>query len=463
MNNTGKQIVLVSQPNLDGNFKNDAIEDSPNEKIFLDYNGTTPFATEVIQAITEAMKESWSNPSSRYKEGLNAKKKIEKSRQLLANMINADSSSDLVFVSGGTEANNIVFHSVLKSYESCKKKAQYKNLEINKLPHIIVSEIEHDSVKLVVENYEKEKLAEISVIEVDKHGAVNVDSVIDAIKPNTILISIMLANNETGVLQPIKKLTDKLNRYTYDDNNNGNRQCPLFVHTDAAQAFGKIKVDVNELQVDYLTIVGHKFYGPRIGCLYARNCKNNFEYNNDIEVNQQIRIAPIKHLFYGAGQESGLRPGTENTPMIIGLGKAAELVINNLEKYSSHLKEIRDYLEKRLEDEFGIENLHFNGRSKNSERLPNTCNVSFIGSDLYKGWVILENTKLLEASTGACCHAGLLEPSKILLTMKIERNIASNALRLSVGRETTKSEIDKIIQDIKESLEKIKNSHNYRS
>lgn len=150
------------------------------------------------------------------------------------------------------------------------------------------------------------------------------------IRPNTILVSIMLANNETGVIQPVEEASAFIK--TLSD-----RKVPIYVHTDAAQAIGKIKVDVEKLMVDYLTIVGHKFYGPKIGALYARNCL----------VHNSSR-SPLHHLFQGAGQESGLRPGTENTPMIVGLGKACQLVTKNLDKFSNHMKELRDYLEKKL-------------------------------------------------------------------------------------------------------------------
>ena len=175
------------------------------------------------------------------------------------------------------------------------------------------------------------------------------------------------------------------------------RNCPLFLHTDAAQAIGKLRVSVSELYVDYLTIVGHKFYAPRIGALYAKNCLQQDGNNN----NESTKVAPIYHMFMGAGQERGLRPGTENTACIVGLGKAAELVNTNLDKYSNIMKEMRDYLELRLIEEFGVDSLRFNGKSNRSERLPNTCNVSFVSNDNYKGYMILGSCKRVEASTGS--------------------------------------------------------------
>lgn len=235
----------------------------------------------------------------------------------------------------------MVFNSVYIHYQNLRKKIN----GLNPLPHIIISDIEHDSIKLVGEYYEKNGLAgkrknsklklfiylkEVSIVDVDSNGVIKLAEVKNIIRSNTILVSIMLANNETGVIQPVEKLSAIIKALD-------GRQVPIFVHTDAAQAIGKIKVDVEKLMVDYLTIVGHKFYGPKIGALYARNC-----------LTENSSRSPLYHLFQGAGQENGLRPGTENTPMIVGLGKASQLVIKNLDKFSNHMKEMRDYLEKKL-------------------------------------------------------------------------------------------------------------------
>ncbi|RMZ93815.1 selenocysteine lyase isoform X1 [Brachionus plicatilis] len=410
-------------------------ENSNEKKVYLDYNATTPLDAEVIQSITESLCKGWSNPSSQYNAGKDAKAEINKSRGLIAQMINANFPSDIVFLSGGTEANNVVFNSVYIHYQNLKNKIN----DLDPLPHFIISNVEHDSVKLVAEHYEKNGLGEVSVANVDSTGAVRVKDILNMIRPNTILVSIMLANNETGVIQPVEDLSAEIKKL------NG-RRVPIFVHTDAAQAIGKINVDAEKLMVDYLTIVGHKFYGPKIGALYARNC-----LGNDSEK------SPLFHLFQGAGQESGLRPGTENTPMIVGLGKACELVTKNLEKYSKQMQEMRDYLENKLIEVFGVENLRFNGKSVGTERLPNTCNVSFISSPKFKGFLILKNCDYLEASTGSCCHSGEFRASKILLAMNIDLNVAANALRLSVGRDTTKQEIELVVQDIQNSLKKILN------
>lgn len=391
-------------------------------RIYLDYNATTPLDKQVIDVVSQSLHNSWHNPSGQSDLSKNVKYEISQARDQLATMINAPMSSDILLTSGGTEANNMVFHSVLK----------YLNKNFNtSLPHFIISSIEHDSVKLAAENLQKNGLIELSEIAVNEHGSIRVSDVISSIKENTILISVMLANNETGVIQPIRALSTKIKELGLK----------IFIHTDAAQAIGKINVDVQDLNVDYLTIVGHKFYGPRIGALYVRGC-----------LKREKDQAPIYPLFFGGGQENNLRPGTENTPMIIGLGKAAELVTKNLPHYNTKMKQLRDYLETRLENEFIVK---INGRSLKSQRLPNTCNVSFIGSPLFKGYEILKNCERLDASTGAACHSGQKRASRILLAMGISIDEASNAIRLSVGRETTKEEIDESIEDIKNALQKI--------
>jgi len=410
------------------------------EKVYLDYNATTPLDPQVIEAVTSAMINNWSNPSSQYAKSKQTKSLINESRQSVADMINATSSSDIIFVSGGTEANNMVFFTVLNDY---------KSISMNKKPHFIISSIEHDSVKLIAEDLERHGLAELTEVNVNEYGQVNASDVISAIRPNTILISIMLANNETGIIQPVEDIAKMLKEHGYNSDHIGQSQ-RIYLHTDAAQAIGKIKVDVTELDVDYLTIVGHKFYAPRIGALYVRNCFSN----NPID---SYNKAPLVPIFFGGGQENGLRPGTENTPMIAGLGKAAELVNNNLGAFQTNMKSVRDYLERRLEEEFGKANVHFNGRTAKAKRLPNTCNASFIADEKFKGYHIIAQAKIFEASTGASCHSGKKSASKILLAMGIPIDVASNAVRFSIGRETTEFQIDFMINDLKEVLNKLKN------
>lgn len=260
----------------------------------------------------------------------------------------------------------------------------------------------------------------------------------NSVKSNTRLISVMLANNETGAIQPLKEIGEVISSFNINNNKIGQER--ILIHTDAAQAIGKIiSVDVQELKVDYLTIVGHKFYGPRIGGLYIKGLTSN--------------ETPYKHLFAGGGQERGYRPGTENTPMIVGLGMAAQLVSDRLVHYMTHLRSVCEYLRKRLKEEFDDE-VHFN--SSDSNCLPNTCNFSLTSSHLLQGPAILKHLKLSQISLGAACHShDTFKASFVLLESGVSENIALNALRVSVGRETTRADIDIFINDLSQAVNEI--------
>lgn len=213
----------------------------------------------------------------------------------------------------------------------------------------------------------------------------------------------------------------------------------MLVHTDAAQALGKRRVDVRDLGVDFLTIVGHKFYGPRIGALYVRGLGEH---------------TPLYPMLFGGGQERNFRPGTENTPMIAGLGKAAELVAENCEAYEAHMRGVRDYLEERLVAEFG-KRIHLNSQFPGSERLPNTCNFSIQGPQL-QGRAVLAQCRMLLASVGAACHSDLGDrPSPVLLSCGIPVDVARNAIRLSVGRSSTRTEVDLVVQDLRQAVARL--------
>ncbi|KAK7090619.1 hypothetical protein V1264_010391 [Littorina saxatilis] len=407
------------------------------DKVYLDYNATTPLAPEVQEAVIAAMKEAWGNPASSSQPGLKAKKIIAEARSNVAFMVGAK-SADIVFTSGGTEGNNWILQMALKYFREYRSSDNKKNDKgergCESIPHFITSNVEHDSVKCVLEHFEEQGLAEVTYVPVShKSGMVEVEDVISALKPNTIMITIMLANNESGVIQPITEISERLLKTV----NQPLRTKRVLLHTDAAQALGKIPVDATDLGVDFLTIVGHKFYAPRVGAIYIRNP------NKDI---------PVYPMLFGGGQERDFRPGTENTPMIAGLGRGAELIHKNISKYESHMREVRDYLEEKLKKEFGSK-IQINGKFSASQRLPNTCNVSFVKKGLM-GHVVLSKVKFLQASVGAACHAQN-KPSHILLAMGVSGALAQNALRLSVGRETTKAEIDVVVQDLKETVESL--------
>ncbi|CAJ1059793.1 selenocysteine lyase [Xyrichtys novacula] len=406
------------------------------DRIYMDYNATTPLEPEVIQAITEALEDAWGNPSSNYIAGAKAKALINQSRESVARMVGGR-AEDIIFTSGGTEANNLVINTAVehfrRNYQAAKQGEGDHNGDMACLPHIIASNVEHDSVKLVAEHLQKSGKAEVTFVPVSRVTAhVEVEDIMAAVRPNTCLISVMLANNETGVIMPLQEICQRVKSL--------NKQCERFrilLHTDAAQALGKIRVDVCELGVDYLTIVGHKFYAPRVGALY---------------VNGPGTKTPLYPMLFGGGQERKFRPGTENTPMIAGLGKAAELVTSNLTDYASHMQSIKLYLEQQLEAVFG-DKIRINNHFPGSDILPNTCNVSILGPGL-QGWRVLSNCARLLASVGAACHSdNVHRPSHILLSCGIPSDVAANALRLSVGRGTTKEDVDAVVEDLRETVQ----------
>ncbi|XP_008055915.1 selenocysteine lyase [Carlito syrichta] len=407
----------------------------------MDYNATTPLEPEVIQAVTQAMKEAWGNPSSPYPAGRKAKEIINAARESLAKMIGGK-PQDIIFTSGGTESNNLVIHSMVKHFhENQTSKGdmveRHDPVEGAK-PHFITCTVEHDSIRLPLEHLVEEQVAEVTFVPVSRvSGRAEVDDILAAVRPTTRLVTIMLANNETGIIMPIPEISQCVK--TQNQKRAATGLPPILMHTDAAQALGKRRVDVEDLGVDFLTIVGHKFYGPRIGALYVRGLGD---------------LTPLHPMLFGGGQEWNFRPGTENTPMIAGLGKAAELVTQNCEVYEAHMRDIRDYLEERLEAEFD-ERIHLNSQFPGAERLPNTCNFSIRGPQL-QGRLVLTQCRTLMASVGAACHSDHGDrPSPVLLSCGIPFDVARNALRLSVGRSTTRAEVDLIVQDLKEAVARL--------
>ncbi|XP_061539052.1 selenocysteine lyase isoform X1 [Phycodurus eques] len=410
--------------------------ENSHDRIYMDYNATTPVAPEVIQATNEALWDAWGNPSSSYVEGMKAKALITRSRENVARMVGGN-PEDIFFTSGGTESNNMVLHSAVEHFR--EQHGDAGEGDDGNLPHIISCNVEHDSVKLVAEHLKKKGKADWTCVPVSKvTGRVEADDVVAAVRPTTCLVSIMLANNETGIIMPVGEISERVRSLKQQD-----KRVRVLIHTDAAQALGKIPVDVKQLGVDYLTVVGHKFYGPRIGALF---------------VNGPGVKTPLHAMLIGGGQERNFRPGTENTPMIAGLGKAAELVTAHLSDYESHTLDIREYLEERLKAVFK-DKLHFNNHFQGSDRLPNTCNVSILGQGL-QGWRVLSRCKRLLASVGAACHSEHGDrPSPILLSCGVAPEVASNALRLSVGRKTSREDVDAAVEDLQEAVKLLEHGH----
>ncbi|XP_075273760.1 selenocysteine lyase isoform X2 [Opisthocomus hoazin] len=405
--------------------------DAAEGRVYLDHNATTPPAAAVARAVQDAMRRAWGNPSSSHPAGRKAKELISSARESLARMVGGR-PEDIVFTSGGTEANNMVIHTACRHFHE----SQARLGDSTGTPHIVTSSVEHDSVLLPLEQLAEESLAEATFVAVSpRSGRAEVDDVLAAIRPTTCLVSIMLANNETGVIMPVAELSQRVRALNQRRAAEGLPR--ILVHTDAAQMIGKGRVDVQELGVDYLTIVGHKFYGPRIGALYVRGPRTT---------------TPLHPMLFGGGQERSFRPGTENTPMIAGLGQAAELVSKNWEAYEAHMRDVRDYLEARLEASFGKQRIHFNSHFTGSKRLCNTSNFSILGPGL-QGRRVLSRCKTLLASVGAACHSEKGDrPSSILLSCGIPYDVAQNALRLSVGRETTRADVDLVVQDLLQAV-----------
>uniref|UniRef100_A0A8C4FEK1 Selenocysteine lyase n=1 Tax=Catagonus wagneri TaxID=51154 RepID=A0A8C4FEK1_9CETA len=281
-----------------------------DRKVYMDYNATTPLEPEVIQAMTEAMQEAWGNPSSAYPAGRKAKEIIRAARESLARMVGGR-PEDVVFTSGGTESNNLVIHSAVKHFHKTRLSkgdtAERQSPVEGALPHFVTSSVEHDSIRLPLEHLVEEQVAEVTFVPVSQvSGQVEAEDILAAVRPATCLVTVMLANNETGVVMPVPEISRRVRALNPQRAAHG---LPvLLLHTDAAQALGKRRVDVQDLGVDFLTIVGHKFYGPRIGALYVRGLGE---------------LTPLYPMLFGGGQERNFRPGTENTPMIAGLGKVS--------------------------------------------------------------------------------------------------------------------------------------------
>lgn len=360
--------------------------------IYLDHNATTPIDPEVTRAMLPHLEGKYANPSSAYLLGQEARASVEEAREAVAALIGAK-GREVIFTSGGSESNNMVLKGLVDW-------ARPRNF------HLVTSAVEHPAI-LQPALFLMELGVEVSFVPVDGRGRVDPEAVRQAIEPRTRLISVMLANNETGTLQPIQELASVA------------REHDVLLHTDAAQAVGKIPVDVDALGVDFLTIAGHKLYAPKgVGALFIR---------------EGCSLAPLIH---GASQEKGLRAGTENTLLVAGLGAACRVAARRLAQDSMHTAALRDRLQERLFA--GIQGLVLNGHP--SERLPNTLNISVPGLE---GARILEGLPGIMASTGAACHDRSIRLSHVLAAMGVVPEIGMGALRFSVGRHNEPAEIER--------------------
>ena len=359
--------------------------------IYLDHNATTPVAPEVAEAMRPYWAEKYGNPSSAYAPGRLAKQALEEARARVAELLSCQ-PEEIVFTSGGTESNNMVIKGVAHSLAE-------------KGRHIITTAIEHPALTnpclfLLYQGYD------VTFLPVDSTGLVDPYAVKEAIRPTTVLISVMHANNETGTIQPISEIGTLA------------KEAGVLFHTDAAQSVGKIPTRVPDLQVDFLSVAGHKMYAPKgIGALFLKN---------------GLRIEPFMH---GAGQESGRRAGTENVIFAVALGRACALARDRMSVDTKRINRLRDRLHSLLAKD--ISGLVLNGHPE--ARLPNTLNVSLPGIN---GAALLDAIPGVCASTGAACHDRSVKLSHVLAAMQVSEEIGRGAIRLTLGRGNTEAEID---------------------
>jgi len=373
--------------------------------IYLDYNATTPIDPLVLEEMSPYLKEHFGNPSSNHPYGKRAHEGVELGRERLATLLGC-APAEVVFTGGGTEANN---HALIG--------AAFANRERGK--HLIATQVEHPAVLEPLRWLERHGFT-VTLLPVDRNGRVDPDAVRTAATRETILISVMHANNEVGTIQPLAEIGAIA------------RQRGILFHTDAAQSLGKILTLVDELGVDLLTVAGHKLYAPKgVGALYIRTGTR------------------IDRYLHGAGHESGRRAGTENVPYIAALGKAAELAGERLIIERKRITELRDRFHALLEERAG--EVQLNGHS--AERLPNTLNVSFDG---VVGAALLAQTPELAASTGSACHDGSGELSGVLKAMGSPRDQGFGAVRFSLGRLTTGEDIERAATFVGAAVRKIR-------
>jgi cysteine desulfurase len=369
---------------------------------YLDYNATTPVAAEVIDAMQPFFGTLYGNPSSLHWAGVAARDAVETARCQVAALLQCD-ATEIVFTSGGTEANNLALQGVFFAARGSVKR-----------PHLMTTQIEHPSVLepcLFLERLG----ARVTMLPVDHFGRVDAADVERSLTPETILVSVMHANNEVGTIQPIAEIAEITRRHG------------VLFHTDAAQTVGKIPVDVETLGVDLLTVAGHKLYGPKgVGALFVR---------------EGIALEPFLR---GAGHEAGRRAGTENTAAIVGLGAACHLAHQWVDY--AEMSKLRDQLWDRIREEFG-EHAVLNGHP--TERLPNTLNVSFVGSN---GAELLARMPSVAASTGSACHAGTAHISPVLQALGVPVEVALGAVRFSLGRDTTAEELDNVVSQLHQAV-----------
>ncbi len=370
-----------------------------SREVYMDNAATTQIKSEVIDVMVPCLKEEYGNPSSIYKIGRNSKRLLEESREKVARAIGA-LPKEIYFTSGGSESDNWAIKGIAEAHK-------------NKGNHIITTKMEHHAVLHPCEYLEKNGF-EVTYLDVDEYGVVKLDQLKEAIKKETILVTIIFANNEVGTIQPIKEIGE----ITRANN--------VLFHTDAVQAIGNIEIDVEELNIDLLSMSAHKIYGPKgTGALFIK---------------KGVKITPLIH---GGAQEKRRRAGTENIPSIVGFAKAIEIATADIEAHSKKLIKLRDKLMNDIRD--NIDYVKLNGHPE--KRLPGNVNFSF---EFIEGESLLLSLDMvgISASSGSACTSGSLDPSHVLLCMGLPHEIAHGSLRLSLGDFNTEEEIDYVVKSL---------------
>ena len=376
-------------------------------RIYLDNAATTRTSQEVVDAMLPYFTESYGNPSSIYELGQRSKEAITKAREEIAQVIGAK-TEEIYFTAGGSEADNWAIKAAYEAYK-------------NKGNHIITTKIEHHAVLHTCQYLEKQG-AKVTYLDVDENGLIDLEQLQKAITPETILITIMFANNEIGTIEPVKEIGMIAKEHG------------ILFHTDAVQAFGQVPIHVDEMNIDMLSSSAHKINGPKgIGCLYIR------------------KGVKIRSFIHGGAQERKRRAGTENVPGIVGYGVAARMAAETMEARTRKEQELRDYFIRRVLDEVPYTRL--NGDPE--KRLPNNANFSFRfieGESL----LIMLDMKGIAGSSGSACTSGSLDPSHVLLAIGLPHEIAHGSLRLTLGADTTKEDLDYTLEQIKEIVAKLR-------
>jgi cysteine desulfurase len=378
------------------------------KRIYLDHNATTPVRKEVLDAMMPYFSEDYGNASSVYSMGQKARHAVDGAREIIGNSLGTE-ASDIIFTSGGTESDNFAIKGVAMA-------------NLNKGRHVITSNIEHPAVLEPCRFIEKELGFDVTYVPVDKYGIVDLGKLKDSIRKDTVLISIMFANNETGTIQPIKEIAKIA------------AENKIYFHTDGVQVLGKLPINVEELGIDLCSFSGHKVYGPKgIGAIYLR---------------KGVKIAPFQH---GGHHERNKRAGTENVPGIIGFAKAVEIADRDMKKNDAYLRKLTKKMWEGLSKK--LKEIYLNGHPEN--RLSSTLNISFRYIE-GESMVLNFDMKGISASTGSACTSGSLEPSHVLTAMGVPPDMAQGSVRFSFGYENTEEDVDYCLAEIPPIVERLR-------